>query len=246
VTSALDGIRVVLLDIEGTTTPIAFVHQTLFSHARAHLDSFLHGHWGVPEVDQIAAQLAGEHAQDRGADGLPPWRADGPEQTRESAAAYVRWLMDRDRKSPGLKALQGLIWQSAYSAGELKGEVFDDVPRALARWHDQGLRVAIYSSGSELAQRLLFASTAYGDLTSRIDAFFDTAVGAKQDMTSYQRISAALDCEPAEILFLSDVAAELTAAESAGCAVMLCIRSGNAPQPDADRFAQLGSFDALI
>lgn len=244
-TSALDGIRVVLLDIEGTTTPIAFVHERLFSYARAHLEAFLRAEWTAPAVQQTATQLAGEYAQDRGAPGLPPWRDASPDDTRESVSAYVRWLMDRDRKSPGLKALQGLIWHSAYSSGELHGEVYDDVPRAIARWRDQGLRIAIYSSGSELAQRLLFASTTYGDLTSRIHAFFDTAVGAKTDADSYRRIATALECDIAEILFVSDVTAELSAAELAGCAVMLCIRSGNRPQPGADRFAQLGSFDAL-
>jgi enolase-phosphatase E1 len=246
VTSALDGIRVVLLDIEGTTTPIAFVHERLFSHARSHLDGYLRANWLTADVQHIAAQLKAEYAQDRSAGDLPPWRDLTADQGRESVAAYVRWLMDRDRKSPGLKALQGLIWQDAYSAGELKGEVFDDVPRAMARWHAQGLRVAIYSSGSERAQRLLFASTSYGDLTPAISAFFDTGVGAKTDAGSYTRIAAALRCEPAEILFVSDVTAELSAAETAGCVAMLCIRSGNAPQPGAERFAQLGNFDALM
>jgi enolase-phosphatase E1 len=245
VTSALDGIQVVLLDIEGTTTPIAFVHQKLFSHVRAHLDSFLQGHWTSPEVQQISTQLEGEYSRDRGAAGLPQWPLSDPSQTRESLAHYVRWLMDRDRKSPGLKALQGLIWQNAYSAGELKGEVFDDVPRAMARWHERGLRVAIYSSGSELAQRLLFASTPQGDLTSRIDAFFDTAVGGKREAASYARISQSLDCQPSDILFISDVTAELAAAEEAGCLVMLCVRPGNPSQPDADRYAQVGGFDAI-
>lgn len=237
--------RVVLLDIEGTTTPIAFVHERLFSHARSHLDSYLRAKWMTPEVQHIVAHLKAEHAGDRDAGDLPVWRDLTPDQSRESAAAYVRWLMDRDRKSPALKALQGLIWQHAYAAGELKGEVFDDVPRALARWGDQGLRVAIYSSGSELAQRLLFGSTIHGDLTPRISRFFDTAVGAKTDPVSYTRIATVLECDPGEMLFVSDVTAELAAAEAAGCVAMLCIRSGNAPQPNADRFAQLGSFDAL-
>lgn len=245
VNSALDGIRVVLLDIEGTTTPIAFVHDRLFAHARAHLDSFLRSNWTGSDVQQVTAQLAEEYSRDRGAAGLPAWSGATPDDTRESVAAYARWLMDRDRKSPGLKALQGLIWQSAYSAGELHGEVFDDVPRAMARWRKDGLRIAIYSSGSELAQRLLFASTTHGDLTPQIDAFFDTAVGGKKDEESYRRIAGALGCETSELLFLSDVTAELAAAEAAGCAVMLCVRSGNPSQPDADRYAQLGNFDAL-
>lgn len=242
--SALDGIRVVLLDIEGTTTPIAFVHERLFGYVRTRLDSFLSLYWDERAVEEVVSDLAKEHGLDLGA-GAPPWMAESRGQARESVAAYARWLMDRDRKSPALKELQGLIWHNAYLTGELRGEVFADVPRALAAWRSQGLQVAIYSSGSVLAQRLLFSSTPTGDLTKQIDAFFDTAVGGKKESDSYRAIASALGCETGEILFLSDVTAELTAAQGAGCAVMLCIRSGNPPQPDADRFPQFGSLDAV-
>lgn len=244
-TSALDGIRVVLLDIEGTTTPIAFVHERLFGYVRSHLDAFLAANWSAPAVEQAVKNLADEYPRDRDATGLPAWRTDTPGNAQKSVAAYAGWLMELDRKSPGLKALQGLIWQDAYLAGELRGEVFSDVPHAMMKWHEQGLRIAIYSSGSALAQRLLFASTSTGDLTTLIDAFFDTAVGGKKNAESYRAIATSLGCKTGEILFLSDVTAELSAAEQAGCSVMLCIRSGNAPQPDADRFAQLGTFEVL-
>ena len=234
----------VLLDIEGTTTPIAFVHERLFGYVRAHLDSFLSVYWDEPVVEEAVSALAAEHGHDRGA-GAPPWLAETRGQARETVAAYARWLMDRDRKSPALKELQGLIWHQAYLSGELRGEVFSDVPRAMARWRQRGLRIAIYSSGSELAQRLLFASTSEGDLTPNIEAFFDTGVGAKRESDSYARIAKALECQPGDILFVSDVAAELAAAETAGCAVMLCVRPGNPHQPNADQFPQVSSFDAL-
>jgi len=245
VTSALDGIRVVLLDIEGTTTPIAFVHERLFGFVRSHVETFLSSKWNMPAVQEAVEDLAAEHRHDRATDSLPDWRDDTPVHAQETVATYARWLMERDRKSPGLKALQGLIWQDAYLAGELRGEVFSDVPRAMERWHAQGRRIAIYSSGSVLAQQLLFSSTSAGDLTPLIDAYFDTAVGSKKHADSYRAISASLGCQPNEILFLSDVTAELSAATLAGCSARLCMRSGNTPQPDADRFAQLADFDAL-
>ena len=238
-------IRVILLDIEGTTTPIAFVHDRLFSYARAHLDQYLQEHFSSAVVQDVIHRLAGEHADDQGAADLPPWREGGPADLRASAAAYVRWLMDRDRKSPGLKLLQGVIWEDGYQAGDLHGEVFDDVPAALRRWREAGLDVAIYSSGSELAQRRLFSSTGHGDFTPMIKGFFDTSVGGKTSVESYRRIAERLGCHPREILFVSDVAKELAAAAEAGCQVRLSVRPGNAAQPDAGRFEAIASFDEL-
>ncbi len=237
--------RVVLLDIEGTTTPISFVHDTLFSYAREHLESFLRAHWESADVRRIVAMLEREHAE-RDRDGFS-WStvpgADLPAQT--FILGYVRWLMDRDRKSPGLKELQGLIWDDGYRAGLLHGAVWEDVPRAIARWRAAGLRVAIYSSGSELAQRRLFASTPYGDLTPNFDAFFDTRMGGKLDAGSYGRISEALDVEPRNVCFVSDVTGELKAARAAGCATILSARPGNPPQAEAGDFAQVTTFDEL-
>ncbi len=241
---AARGIRAVLLDIEGTTTPIAFVHDVLFGFARDRLRAFLHDHASSPEVDAVRHELAAEHADDvRGGEAPPPW--PGAPAGLEAMAAYALWLMDRDRKSPGLKALQGLIWEEGYHAGLLRGEVFDDVPAALRRWHETGVTVAIYSSGSELAQRRLFQSTRHGDLTPFISGFFDTAVGPKVERESYTRIAVALRRRPGEILFVSDVARELEAARAAGLAVVLAVRPGNAPQAGASRYRTIGALDEI-
>jgi enolase-phosphatase E1 len=236
-------IRVVLLDIEGTTTPIAFVHETLFPFARTHLAGFLAGHWTSPAVQQIVERLEKEHESDGAA--APAWRNEDDGMRRASATSYALWLMDRDRKSPGLKELQGLIWEDGYRAGDLHGVVWNDVPAAIRRWRDRGIAVAIYSSGSELAQRLLFQSTGHGDLTPLISAFFDTRVGGKLLAQSYGRIAAALGVEPREICFVSDVTGELHAARSAGCVPVLSRRPGNPPQADADEFRSVRTFDEL-
>jgi enolase-phosphatase E1 len=154
--------------------------------------------------------------------------------------------MDRDRKSPGLKALQGHIWEDGYREGALTGDVFPDVPTAFRRWRDAGVRVSIYSSGSVLAQRLLFSSTPYGDLTPHIDRFFDTSVGAKVSADSYRRIAEALGLPASRQLFVSDVVAELDAARGAGYRVLLSVRPGNRPQQIAipvdvvERFDEIG------
>jgi len=240
------GIRVVLLDIEGTTTPIVFVHGVLFAFARTHLAAWCRAFAGSDAYLDVTRRLAAEHAEDRAAAApVPPWLDDTPDHLDESLRAYVGWLMDRDRKSPGLKLLQGLIWEQGYESGELHGEVYPDVPPAIRRWRDQGIGVAIYSSGSELAQRRLFASTPHGDLTPLIQAFFDTAVGSKREPSSYGLVASALNQPPAHVLFVSDVVAELEAAAGAGCKVLLAVRPGNPPQR-GDTFPSTRSFDEIL
>lgn len=243
-TAAPEGVRVILLDIEGTTTPIAFVHDRLYSYARARLHQYVDAHFREAAVQDVLRRLSSERNEDRDL-AAPAWRDTSPDALRESAIAYAHFLMDRDRKSPGLKLLQGVIWEEGYQAGELRGEVFSDVAPAIARWRARGLRVAIYSSGSELAQRRLFESTAAGDLTPSISGFFDTSVGAKMNAESYRNIAASLGVSTSAVLFISDVTAELSAAREAGCATRLCVRPGNLTQPDAPLFEAVRSFDDL-
>lgn len=230
----------ILLDIEGTTTPIDFVYKTLFPFARARVRDYLSRNWDAPEVQADLAELRAENSADL-AKGLNP---PAIEQI-ESAVGYIHWLMDRDRKSTPLKSIQGRIWQEGYRAGELFSEVFDDVPPAFARWRRQNKLICIYSSGSALAQKLLFAHTAAGDLTGHIYRYFDTTIGHKIEASSYQRIAEELLLAPAEIVFISDAIAELDAARAAGMKTILAMRPGNRPveppvnHPAVDNFAAL-------
>lgn len=138
--------------------------------------------------------------------------------------------MDRDKKSTGLKSLQGKIWEEGYRAGELRSVVYPDVPPALERWRRRGIDIAIFSSGSVQAQRSLFTNTSAGDLTRFIRAYFDTTTGPKTAPQSYARIAAALERSPSQVLFLSDIGAELDAALTAGMRTALCVRApGTAP-----------------
>lgn len=224
--------RAILLDIEGTTTPVDFVYQTLFPFARRQVKEFLDAHSADEAVKADVARLREEQTAE--ASGQPPaWRDDSLEAQLESAVTYVHWLMDRDRKSTGLKSLQGKIWEAGYLSGELRGAVYEDVPFAFARWKEQRKIIAIFSSGSALAQQLLFAHSTVGDLTGFIQAYFDTTTGAKREAESYRRIAATLQTPPSEILFLSDVVAELDAARLAGMQTALCVRAEPAPQASA-------------
>jgi enolase-phosphatase E1 len=236
------GIHVVLLDIEGTTTPIAFVSDVLFPFARAHLREYLRANADREPVRQAMAWLREEWDRDRALDDKPP---EWPGRAAAWAPAYVEWLMDRDRKSPALKLLQGLIWQRGFAEGVLSGDVFADVAPAFRRWRERGVAVAIYSSGSVLAQRLLFGTTPAGDLTADISAFFDTAVGAKTSSDSYRRIADALGRPSGEMLFVSDVRRELDAAQAAGCAVLLAVRPGNRLERFDDAMT-IHSFDEIV
>jgi enolase-phosphatase E1 len=158
--------------------------------------------------------------------------------------AYLHWLMDRDRKSTGLKSLQGKIWEDGYRAGELKSEVYPDVPPALERWRGQGIDIAIFSSGSVQAQRSLFRHTMSGDLTGFIRAYFDTTTGPKNNPESYGRIASSLEHPPSCVLFISDVATELDAARMSGMRTALCSRAAESPS-SARAHPVIQTFDQL-
>jgi len=208
----------ILLDVEGTTSSIAFVYDVLFEHAKRHVAGFLAEHAGDPEVRKLAARVAA---------------AGGSLTADEIAADPARValvaidLMNRDVKETALKTLQGMIWRRGFESGEIVAHVFEDVPPALARWADAGLDVRIYSSGSIDAQKLFFAHTAAGDLTACLRGHYDTTTGPKREPASYGRIAADMGLDPRRVLFVSDVNAELDAARAAGMATALAVRPGN-------------------
>ena len=228
-------VRLYLLDIEGTAAPLTLTSELLFPYARAHFAGFLRQHGGDADVLADLALLAEENSAETDP-ARPKFERDAPDPDsgtgETSALRYLFWLMDRDRKSTALKSLQGKIWKAGFESGELKGTLFADVPPALERW-SKNAKVAIYSSGSVEAQRLLFSHTTVGDLTSMISGYFDTRTGPKMESASYAAIAAAMGVAPAEILFFSDVVRELDAAREAGCRTRLVIRPGNAPVEDA-------------
>jgi enolase-phosphatase E1 len=219
--------QTVLLDVEGTTTPVEFVHEVLFPFAHRHVREFIRRQRPSEEVLACLSELKEErHADVENGLTPPEWQEGSDELLAESVAAYVYWLMDEDRKSTALKSLQGKIWEAGYLDGSLRAPVYSDVPHAFKRWRGQGRGIYIYSSGSILAQKLLFAHTNSGDLTGFIDGYFDTTTGAKTSADSYRSIGARMHIPAAEVLFLSDVAAELDAAREAGMKTALCARAG--------------------
>eukprot|EP00667_Euglena_gracilis_P017015 EG_transcript_17863 len=237
---------VVVLDIEGTTTLISFVHDELFPFARRHCRAFLETHWDDPAVIDVVGLLRQEAAEDVKQPAKFPSAKLIPEggtkeDTLEAVVQAVEWQMAVDRKARGLKALQGLVWKDGYTSGELKGHLFEDAHSAMVWWKKQGVRIYIYSSGSVAAQKLLFGNSRYGDLLPLIDGHFDTSIGAKVDAASYQAIISQLG---EDVTFVSDSEKELLAAREGGVRwPVMCVRPGNSPlTADSDGFAVVRSL----
>ena len=229
--------RGVLTDIEGTTTPISFVHDVLFPYAEVRLEEACARAVSEPAIATAVEQLKKEHRQEADTGMGSAAFADG--------APYAKWLMAQDRKSTGLKMLQGLIWQAGYFDGSLKAQVYDDVPPMLSAWRQAGLRLRVYSSGSVLAQKLLFGHTNQGDLTPLFEGYHDTTTGPKMVADSYRKIADTYQLEPSGVLFLSDVSAELDAAKEAGMQTALLKRPGNQPVSDDCLHPAYRNFDDL-
>ena len=241
--------KLYLLDVEGTVSPVSLVYEQLFPYAKKHMEPFLRAKVREPWIDDSLGNdlvlLAEENAREDADAGAPKVIAPDEDGSWESVvpqvAAYLDWLMERDRKSTALKALQGRVWRVGFEAGQLVGTLFEDVPWAIARWNSRA-PVAIYSSGSVEAQQLLFRHSSAGDLTPYLAGFFDTRMGAKTEAESYAAIARAADVATREILFFSDVLRELDPAREAGCRTCLVLREGNAPVDDTNGHVAIRSF----
>jgi len=215
-------VQAIVTDIEGTTSSISFVHDILFPYAREHLPAFVTQHVQDPEVRALLDEANAA--------------AGGGLDDEQVVAALLKWI-DQDRKITPLKALQGLIWEQGYRHGALKGHLYADVRATLERWHEQGIRLYVFSSGSVKAQQLLFAHTEFGDLTPLFSAYFDTHIGSKRETAAYRHIVETLGLPANEILFISDVPEELDAAQQTGMQVLLLARDGTVPTPNPWRTA---------
>lgn len=234
---------VLLLDIEGTITPIDFVYNTLFPFARRHVREFVEQNQDEHSVQEDLAHLKVQHGTDIANGHTPPACSNS---SRDTAAieAYIHWLMDHDRKVAPLKSLQGKVWKSGYENGVLLGRVFADVLPAFQRLQHLKKPVYLFSSGSVVAQQLLIAHSEHGDLSQYISGYFDTTTGSKREAQSYETIAATIGVKTSNMLFISDVIIELDAATQTGMHVLLAQRPGNAQQGESS-YSCIESFDVL-
>lgn len=207
-------IQAILTDIEGTTSSIAFVKDVLFPYARARMATFIAEHGTEPEVASLIAETC---------------TIAGISLDPEAAAVQLVAWIDEDRKAAPLKALQGMIWEEGYRRGDFHGHIYEDAVRKLRDWQAAGLALYVFSSGSVQAQKLLFAHTEFGDLTPLFSGYFDTRTGPKQVADAYREIARQIDVAPENVLFLSDIGAELAAARAAGFQTCLLVR-GEPPE----------------
>lgn len=245
----LTDYRAVLLDIEGTTTPVHFVYEVLFPYAQRELQSYLEQHWSDPHVQEDIQAMVEHFAEEpRDEDGHA--LSAGEDQSnveafRSQVIERIEWAMQEDKKHAPLKSLQGRIWRSGYRGGELKAPVYDDVVDALQTWKQRGTPVYIYSSGSVEAQKLLFEHSDQGDLRDCLSGYFDTKTGNKKKAASYTKISDKIDLPPSDILFVTDNLEEAKAAEKAGMKVAVSKRPGNAELPEHE-YPVIESFDPIV
>ncbi len=227
----MNPVRAIVTDIEGTTSTISFVRDVLFPYADAHLDAYVAAHRDEPVVADAlrdAAALAGE-----------------PDAGEARTLAHLHAWIAEDRKATPLKTLQGLIWARGYEQGALHGHVYADVPAVLRAWRDAGIALFVYSSGSIVAQKVLFGYTAFGDLRPFFRDYFDTTIGGKREAASYQAIARATGFAPADTLFLSDVDAELDAARAAGMQTARLLRPADTPAGSVTAHPAYADFTAL-
>ncbi|KAK9284519.1 hypothetical protein L1049_023694 [Liquidambar formosana] len=239
--------RCILLDIEGTTTPISFVTDVLFPYAHENVGKHLATAYDSEETQDDINLLRSQIQDDleQGVVGAVPIPPDyvGKELVISSLVANVEAMIRADRKVTALKQLQGHIWRTGFQSNELVGFVFDDVPEALERWHSSGIKVYIYSSSSREAQQLLFGNSNYGDLRKYLCGFFDTTVGNKKESHSYFEILQSVGADkPADMVFVTDVYQEAVAARAAGLEVMISMRPGNGPLPGNHGFRTIESL----
>jgi enolase-phosphatase E1 len=226
----MSGVRAVLTDIEGTTSSISFVKDVLFPFAKRNLEAFVTAHAHEPRVREC---LDGARAL-----------AGNPGLSDADTVALLRQWIDEDKKATPLKSIQGLIWEQAYTSGEVQGHVYPDAVDGLRAWHARGLRLYVYSSGSIAAQKLIFGHTAWGDLTPLFSGYFDTTTGPKVESPSYAKIAQAIGLPPEQVLFLSDSVAELNAARSAGMRTA-CLDRGEAVIPAGHGHPSFHGFASL-
>ena len=249
------NIQHVLLDIEGTTCPVSFVSEVLFPYANAQLLPYLQQHRTVASIRSLLAEIQTAWRNDSNPEAMAlaqtmnvlnaqnEW-CNQSELSPEKASRYLSWLIKHDRKLTALKDLQGLIWEEGYQQNKLIAPLFADVPSALQRWHQKGIVLSVYSSGSIQAQKLLYTHSNAGNLSHLFSHWFDTRTGPKNQSQSYTNIAAALKAQPEQVLFISDAVAELRAAKSANMAALFSQRAGN-PQHYAEGFPIIETFASL-
>ncbi|WP_457640549.1 acireductone synthase [Persephonella sp.] len=223
-------IKAVLVDIEGTTSPISFVKDVLFPYSKDMMEKFIEKNRENSEIRKIIEEVKNIEGKDL--------------SDKEVAQILIRWI-EEDKKITPLKEIQGYIWEEGFKNGEIKAPVYEDAYRKLKKWKEKGLPIYIYSSGSVKAQKLFFSHTEYGNILDLFSGHFDTKIGNKKEVSSYRKIAEKIGLKPEEILFLSDNPDEIKAAADAGMRVVRLSRPEDVPYMENFPYPQVESFEEI-
>ncbi len=223
-------VKVILVDIEGTISPISFVKEVMFPYSKEKLEKFLKENFNRPEIKSIISEIE---------------KLEGKKLELDEVVNILKKWIDEDKKITPLKELQGYIWEEGFKSGELKAPIYEDAYKKLKEWKDKGYKVYIYSSGSVKAQKLFFSHSKYGNVLNLFDGHFDTKIGNKKDKNSYIKIAKEIGVKPEEILFLSDSLEEVTAGKEAGLNVIKVSREGETEWINNLEINQIKEFSEL-
>lgn len=243
----LDGVKAVLLDIEGTTTPISFVKDKLISYFRENVKTYLETHFEQEETQNVIKELRELATKDaaeekEGAVAIPE---EEQEKIIEAVINYVFWQIDNERKTTPLKKIQGYIWREAYKTGKVQGELYEDVLPAIKSFIAEQKKVYTYSFGTVEAQKLLFKHSTSGDVAQHFEGHFDTEIGDKKEKESYVKIAKQIEFEPDQVLFVTDIADEAKAAAQAGFKTVMMMRD-EVKEDGEKTFVTAKSFSELV
>ena len=219
--------KAILIDIEGTVSPISFVKEVLFPYSKEKMEKFIKENIDNPEIKKILDQVR---------------KIEGKDLTLDEVIQTLKRWIDEDKKIAPLKDIQGFIWKEGFEKGRLKAPLYEDAYEKIKEWKQKGYKLYIYSSGSVQAQKLFFSHTQYGDLTGYFDGYFDTKTGNKKEKQSYLKIAKKIGLKPEQILFLSDNPDEITAAAKAGIKVFRIVRPNDAKYIDDFPYSQVKDF----
>ena len=92
--------KAIILDIEGTTTDINFVHKVLFPYSAKKFPDFLKNNESNPEVVNVLNKIRQNYLK--------------PDSSLDEILSLIQSWIDEDKKIGELKSLQGMIWKDGF------------------------------------------------------------------------------------------------------------------------------------
>lgn len=232
----LKGAQILLLGVEGTTTPVTFTTEKLLPYMKENAKSYLESHFDEEECQSDLDALR-EQASAAGKDAtvIPASTEDNKGAVIDAAVDVLTNMLDTGCKSGALSQIDAHMMREAYKTGLVQGELYADVVPALRMMLDNGRKAYTLSSTSAEAQKLLFGYSDKGNVSELFSGFFDSSMGARDDKETYSKVLETVGVKADEILYLTSRPAEARAAGEAGLRTMIVTRGGCADLSEEDK-----------